>query len=139
MPDITSPDVLAVFNSYPNQIRQKLMFVRQLIFDTAAELDPARILEETLKWGEPSYLTKKGSTIRLGWKASSPNQYALFFHCKTKLVDTFKELYGDELNFDGNRAIVLWVVDDVPIEKIKHCISLTLTYHLRKHLPLLGE
>jgi len=43
----------------------------------------------------------------MAWKASKPNQYALYFHCKTTLVDTFKELYSDVLTFEGNRAIVL--------------------------------
>jgi len=87
-------------------MRNKLLFLRQLILDTAAELDAVGAVEETLKWGEPSYITKSGSTIRIDWKRSNPKQYAMYFHCKTKLVDTFKELYRDQFKFEGNRAIV---------------------------------
>jgi hypothetical protein len=34
--NIKNPEVAAVFKSYPQKIRAKLMFLRQLIFDTAA-------------------------------------------------------------------------------------------------------
>lgn len=66
------------------------------------------------------------------------NQYAMYFHCKTKLVDTFKELYKDKFTFEGNRAIVFNINDKVSVNELKHCISLSLTYHKIKHLPLLG-
>ena len=86
---IDNPEVAEVFNSYPEPMRQKLMFLRQLILETAAEAAGVDEPEETLKWGEPSYITRSGSTVRLGWKKSDPDQYALYFHCKTTLVDTF--------------------------------------------------
>ena len=56
---ITNPQVAAVFNNYPENMRKKLMFLRELIFDTAAATEGVGKLEETLKWGEPSYLTPK--------------------------------------------------------------------------------
>lgn len=138
MDKIANPEVAEVFKNYPKHMRQKLMFVRQLILDTASEAKDINTLEETLKWGEPSYITKSGSTIRMDWKQSNPDQYALYFHCKTKLVDTFKELYKDKFKFEGNRAIVFNKSDEIPIDELKHCIFLTLTYHSRKNLPLLG-
>ena len=95
-------------------------------------------MEETLKWGEPSYVTKAGSTIRLGWKASRPEEYRLLFHCGTTLVGAFTELYPDAFQYEGNRAIVLHKTADFPVAPLKHCISLALTYHRRKKLPLLG-
>jgi len=138
MDGIKNPEVAAVFEQYPQAMRQKLMFLRQLVLDTASETEGVSKLEETLKWGEPSFVTKSGSTIRMDWKKSRPNQYALYFHCKTKLVDTFKELYRDQFRFEGNRAIVFHAGDEIPIEELKHCIALSFTYHHRKHLPLLG-
>jgi hypothetical protein len=138
MDNIENPDVAEVFNHYPKQIRQKLMELRQLVLDTASEIEGAGEFEETLKWGEPSYLIKNGSTIRMNWKSSSPDQYSLYFHCKTKLVDTFKELYRDKLKFEGNRAMVFHKNDEIPVDEVKHCIFLSLTYHSRKHLPMLG-
>ena len=138
MNKIKNPDVAEVFNNYPKPMRQKLMLLRQLVLDTASETEGVGTLEETLKWREPSYLTKSGSTIRMSWKKSKPDQYAMYFHCKTKLVDTFKELYRDKFNFEGNRAIVFNEDDEIPTSELKHCISLSLTYHRRKHLPMLG-
>ncbi len=130
--------VSAVFDTYPPEVRKLTMRLRQLVFDTAAGLAEVGEVEETLKWGEPSYVTKIGSTIRLGWKASHPDECKLLFHCGTRLVDTFKELYRDALTFEGNRAIVLHKNAELPIVPLKHCISMALTYHRRKKLPLLG-
>lgn len=129
---IDNPEVAEVFNSYPEPMRQKLMFLRQLILETAAEAAGVDEPEETLKWGEPSYITRSGSTVRLGWKKSDPDQYALYFHCKTTLVDMFKEIYGNSFRFEGNRAILFNYGDEIPVEKLKHCILLALTYRQKK-------
>ena len=138
MDKIKNDEVEKVFNTYPKDIYKKVMFLRQLVLDTASETEAVTKLEETLKWGEPSYLTKSGSTIRMDWKESKPDQYALYFNCKTKLVDTFKERYGNEFTYEGNRAIIFKKTDTIPIEELKHCILLSLTYHNIKHLPMLG-
>ncbi len=95
-------------------------------------------MDETLKWGEPSYLAKKGSTIRIGWKQSSPDQYAMYFNCNTKLVETYREVYSDLFKYEGNRAIVFAVDEELPMDDLKQCITVALTYHTRKHLPMLG-
>jgi hypothetical protein len=130
--------VARIFDCYPRHMREKLMFLRKLVFDTALETEGVGEIEETTKWGEPSYIAKGGSAIRIDWKQSNPTQYAMYFHCKTKLVDTFRELYRDKFRFEGNRAIVFDEKDDIPINELKHCISLSLTYHRRKKLPMLG-
>jgi len=135
---IKSQNVASVINAYPSEVKVKLLFLRTLIFETAYEIQNISSIEEALKWGEPSYLTKQGSTIRIDWKEKTPNSYAMYFHCKTKLVDTFKELYRDTLKFEGNRAIVFNMKDKIPVNELKHCIELSLTYHQRKNLPLLG-
>ena len=138
MSEIEKPEVLAVFNSYPSVMRQKLLFLRAMIFEVAQEDEDSSPIEETIKWGEPSYLSKHGSTIRIAWKASKPNQYALYFHCKTTLIDTFKELYSDVFTFEGNRAIMFNESDEIPVDEVRHCISMALNYHRINHLPLLG-
>ncbi|WP_416150158.1 DUF1801 domain-containing protein [Salipaludibacillus sp. HK11] len=135
---IGNTKVEAVFEQYPKHIQAKILNLRQLILDTALEIEGIDYLDETLKWGEPSYLTKKGSTIRIGWKQSNPDQYALYFNCNTRLVDTFKEVYGDSFKYEGNRAIVFAAINEIPLDDLKQCITLALTYHTRKHLPLLG-
>lgn len=136
--EIENTKVAAVFEQYPINIQKKLLFLRQLILDTASETDGVDSVEETLKWGEPSYVTKTGSTIRMGWKKSNPGQYALYFNCNTNLVETFREIYHDTFIFEGNRAIVFNEDDDIFVDELIQCISSSLTYHTRKHLPMLG-
>jgi hypothetical protein len=126
--------VAAVFESYPPKIRRKLLGLRRLVLETAKSKGVGEV-EETLKWGEPAYLTpetKSGSTIRIAWKRSSPTQYAMYFHCQTNLVATFRELFPDSFRFEGNRAIVFHENDAVPTEQLSLCIAAALTYHLTK-------
>ena len=138
MTEIENSQVSAIFDRYPQDIQDKLLHLRSLIFEAADEIENLGLIEETTKWGEPSYISKHGSTIRVDWKDKEPDQYSMYFHCKTKLVDTFKEIYGDVFKFEGNRAIIFLVNDVVPAEELKHCIALSLNYHRIKHLPLLG-
>jgi hypothetical protein len=125
------------FSQYPAHISTALNALRKLIYSLVDELELGDI-EETLKWGEPSFKVKTGSPIRIDWKAATPDNYYLFFNCQTKLVDTFRELYSDVLEFQGNRAIVLTLNQPLEEAKIKHCLTLALTYQKVKHLPLLG-
>ena len=135
---ISDPKVAIVFSNYPNSVKQQLLYLRNLVINVASEIDGLEKLEETLKWGEPSYLTKKGSTVRMDWKAKTPNQFAIYFKCTSKLVPTFKTIYKDKFNFEGNRAIVFKLNDTIPETELKQCISMALRYHSVKHLPLLG-
>jgi len=130
-----SSTVDATFAAYPTPVKAKLLALRRLIFDTAKATKGVGLLEEALKWGQPSYLTpesKSGSTIRIDQVKTSPGQYAVYFHCQTDLVETFRELYP-ELSFSGNRAILLDAADKLPEAELRHCVALALTYHLRKH------
>ncbi len=128
------PAVAAVFNAYPKPLQAKLLALRRLILDTANATKGVGALQETLKWGQPSYLTtatKSGSTIRIDQVKAAPNQVALYFHCQTDLVATFRELYP-ELNYGGNRSILLNAQNKLPEAELCHCVALALTYHLRK-------
>lgn len=129
------PAVAKVFASYPPSIRAKMIALRRLILETAAATDGVGPIVETLKWGEPAYLTaasKSGSTIRLGWKRSAPRRYAVHFHCRTNLVDGFRAQFPDVFNFEGNRAIVFEQSDTQPTDALAICIAAALTYHRNK-------
>ncbi|WP_320206541.1 DUF1801 domain-containing protein [Vibrio parahaemolyticus] len=115
------------FDEYPENVRIRLEELRNLIFQIAFDLDLGEV-DETLKWGEPSYSVKTGSPLRMDWKLKSPNNYYLFFNCQTKLVDTFRELYGEELVFQGNRAIVLSLSKALPETAIKSCLELAFSF-----------
>ena len=56
-------------------------------------------------------------------------RYALYVHCQTTLVSTFRELYRDALTFGGNRSILMDADAPLPKEPLRHCIALALTYH----------
>jgi hypothetical protein len=127
--------VKAKFDSYPKDIKQSMMLLRQLIFDVALRTPGIGPLEETLKWGEPSYVTsqtKSGSTVRIDWKKSAPDQYAVYFNCKTTLVDTLKTIYGDTFRYSGNRSILFNIHEKIPVDALEDCLIMSLTYHLNK-------
>jgi hypothetical protein len=134
---VSNPKVKDVFNAYPKEVKPQMLHLRKLVFKVAFD-EGLEKLEETLKWGEPSYITKNGSTVRMDWKPKNPNQYAIYFKCTSKLVPTFKTIYKAVFEFEGNRAIVFQLNDKIPEDELKHCIALALNYHKIKHLPLLG-
>lgn len=79
-PAPSSPKVAAAFSSYPTRVRTKLLALRRLILDTAKRTNGVGPLEETLKWGQVSYLTtdsKSGSTIRIDQVRSEPARYGM--------------------------------------------------------------
>jgi len=126
--------VAKVFDAYPDDIRARLMQLRAIIFDTAKDIDGVGPLEETLKWGQPSYLTTEsgsGSTIRID-REKADGRIAMYFHCQTNLVATFRELYPTQMTYGGNRSILFNASDRVPEKALRHCIGLALTYHARK-------
>ena len=104
-----------------------MLVLRELIFATAAQTIGVGELEETLKWGEPAYVTiqsKSGSTIRVNCKKSSDTQYAIYFNCQTTLVETFRTLFPHEFVFEGNRAIVFDQGEKIPTDALRYCIEI---------------
>ena len=134
----TNPLFPSKLKAYQPQVKPKLEALHQLILEVAQEHEHISQIEETLKWGEPSFITKKGSTLRMDWKEKNPNQYALYFKCTSLLVPTFKEVYPTLFTYEGNRAIVFQLEDNIPKAELKNCIRAALTYHSVKQLPLLG-
>lgn len=134
----TDPKVDTVFDNYPDHVKEKMLALRKLVIETAEETEVISELHETLKWGEPSFVTKIGSTLRMNWKAKNPNQYAMYFQCTSRLVSTFKLIYKDHFHFEGNRAIVFSMDQKIPTSVLKNCIKASLTYHKVKNLMTLG-
>jgi hypothetical protein len=128
------PAVAAKFASYPPRARKALLALRELVFKTAGVTPGAGPIEETLKWGEPAYLTSNGagSTLRMDWKAKSPCHYAMYFHRQTGLVETFRSMFTDDFAFEGQRALVSELGRRVPRDSLAICIAAALTYRLAK-------
>ena len=125
------------FDAFPELARNQLLAIRNSIFDIPGTEHISEITE-TLKWGEPSYLSKYGSTVRLSWKSKYPGHVSVFFNCKTSLVETFRELYRDDFIFIENRELRFLIAEPIPMAQLMSCITMSLRYHKIKHLPLLG-
>ena len=129
-PGFSDPAVEAVFAAYPPALRAALLDLRALIFETAATP-----LSESLKWGQPAYRpvgAKAGTTVRIDALKGSADGYALYFHCQTTLVPSFRDLYSDTLRFEGDRAILLSLAETPPREVLAFCIDQALTYRGRR-------
>jgi len=127
--------VASIFNQYPEKAQQQLLAIRELIFEVAAQSTEIGKLTETLKWGEPAYLTEQsrsGSTIRLGYKESDAEYVAMYFNCQTTLVEHMRWSFGQEFEFDGNRAVKIGIKSRLPKRAVRECIEMALTYHLNK-------
>lgn len=134
----TDPRMETVFAQYPDHVREKMQHLRELVIETAEETPSIAKLEETLKWGEPSFLTQHGSTLRMDWKPKTPGQYAMYFKCTSRLVETFRLVHGTRFSYEGNRAIVFQMGQKVPMRELKTCIQAALTYHKVKGSEMLG-
>ena len=127
-------DVAAALSAFPEQVRARLLEVRDLIFETADAIEGVGPLMETLKWGEPAYLTEatgSGSTIRLGWFRSSERECAVLFNCRTTLVDDFRERFPNVFTYEKNRAILLDAREPLLKAPLSVCLGMALTYHRR--------
>lgn len=127
------PEVASVFDDFPPPIRARLEAARALIFQVASETG-AGPLTETLKWGEPAYLTqatKSGSTIRLG-RSRDTGKAAIFFNCNTSLVADFRDQFGNVFRFVGDRALILGDADILQGAPLAICLAQALTYHQSK-------
>ena len=124
--------VAAVLDAYPAALRAQLMRLRALIQETAAATEGVGPLEETLKWGEVSYLTTEsgsGTTVRIGRDKRS-GRPTIYVNCQTDLVSRYRTLYPEAFDYDGDRGVL---VGDAPDEAaLKHVIALALTYHAGK-------
>lgn len=128
------PRVAATFKAYPPDVRARLMALRATIFEVAAATPGVGKLTETLKWGQPSYLTEEtgsGTTVRIDRLKGGTGGHAVYFHCQSGLVGQFRELYPDTFAYDGKRAITFGPDDRPSLVALKHCLALALTHHLR--------
>lgn len=128
------PEHVAIaFLNLPDTIIDELLELRTLIVATHSKITNVGELIEDLRWGQPSYLTAKpvtGSTIRLGvGKCGRP---AVFCHCQSHLIDTFRSQYEPVFEFEGNRALILTSTVKASKAELAHCIEQALTYKLKQ-------
>jgi uncharacterized protein DUF1801 len=135
MPQLTAnQEVLSLIDSYPAELRSALLELRSIIVEIAEQNDDVGVLEETLKWGQPSYLTirpKTGTTIRIDRDKSDNGDYAFYVNCQSSLVSEWRALFP-HLIFGGDRSVHFRINGRFPKEEISQMITMALTYHVGK-------
>jgi hypothetical protein len=129
-----SLDVAAAYEMMPPSVRQKLLEIREEIFRLAEETPEIQGIDESLKWGEPSYRALPsglGSSVRLNPHKRDDSSFGLFFICTSGLVNRFKAQFGERLSYDGQRALVFSLADRLPQEVLKACILQALTSKIK--------
>lgn len=120
--------VQAVYKAYPQAQAERMLTLRRWVFESADEL--GLVVTEALRWGEPAYLCKQGTTLRMD--AKSEGACSLYVHCQTDLVAQFWERHGDILELIGTREVRLPMHTPLPEHALRDCITLALTYKLRR-------
>ena len=132
-----SKEVNKVISAYPDEAKKKIIYIVDLIFETADEINAGKITE-SIKWGEPSFCVKNGTPIRTAWKSKTENEIGVYFSCSTSLIETFRVIYNDQFRFEGKRGIIFNLEEKIPETELKNCFAVALKYHKVKNLPLLG-
>lgn len=129
-PEFSSQAARDAFAAFPPSAQDTLLALRRMIYDLAADL-PVGPIEETTKWGQPSYATPKtkaATPIRLG--VAKSGEAALFTHCQTRVMSDFQAIAPRTLEFDGNRAVHIPAGQSVNLDELAPLIRAALTYHL---------
>lgn len=126
---LPDPDaaIAAAFDAFPVDCRRGALALRALIFEIAAEVPGP--LEEALRWGQPAYLTPKGSTLRLG--APKVGGFALYAHCQSRVIPDFRDRFPTEFRYEGNRAVLFDDPTDIRADLLAGLIRHALTYHAK--------
>ncbi len=126
------PNIEAAFRGFSDELRDDFLSLREMIFDVANETDGIDGLEESLKWGQPSYRPKArfGTAVRLGiGKTGGP---ALLTHCQTRVLHDFRTAFPDSFHYDGNRGLELTDATKGKHEELRLFIRSALTYRQDK-------
>jgi hypothetical protein len=131
MQPFTEPEVENIFLAYPEPLRSSLLEIREMIFAQAVLLNIP--ITETIRWWQASYIPvakNTGTTIRID--TFGDTQVAIFFNCKTSIVQDIKNRFADQIQYSKNRAIVFNAEQALPTEIIKYAIQAGLTYFKQK-------
>lgn len=126
-------DLQNVLNAWPKDAQTHFHELREIVHDTATANPLVGPLHETLKWGEPSFLTDKsrsGTTLRICWKAKTPDEIGLFVICRTDMLEQVRALFPDAFRYEGTRAAYLPLSQPIPVDAVSYLVSRAQTYHL---------
>ena len=125
-------EIWAVFESWPEPARSGLIRLRDLILAEAARLPEIGPVTEALRWGQPAFLTlDTGSACSLRLGLAKGRDFALFVHCRTDLIATFRAGPGAEARTEGTRAILFRDPAEIDDDALAFLIRRALTWHCR--------
>ncbi|MBT3141961.1 DUF1801 domain-containing protein [Phaeobacter gallaeciensis] len=127
MTPFASDKVAAAFAAIPPDPRAGLLQLRDLIFEVAANDSRVKSITEDLRWGQPAYLSPRGSTLRLG--VPKTGGFGLFVHCQSRLMPDYQHAFPGLDRIEGTRALLF--DDPGQIDPTRHgwLIARALTYH----------
>jgi hypothetical protein len=137
-PPFSDPAIAAKFAEVPRPAQTGLLALRALIYAVARQTPGVGAVQETLKWGQPAYLTpltKSGSTLRL---APTKTGFAIYAHCQTTIIADFQSIFPLDFNYEGNRAVHFEASATPPADKLALLITAALTYHLPRKAKAAG-
>lgn len=126
--DVLPAEIVNVFDALPPNVAHILRDARLAIIRAAQTTPGVGQLTETLKWGEPAYLTvapKSGTILRLG---QIGGRAAIMVPCSTTIIEDARGLFGDVPDLSGTRGLILG--GDTQLRD--HVIHAGLTYYIRK-------
>ncbi len=126
-----TPTVKAAYDAFEQKQRDIALILRDLVFEVAMDTPEAGEVEETLKWGQPSFVTpktKSGSTLRIG--VTKAGDTGLYAHCGTSIIRDYAATFPGDDRIDGNRGVLFSTADDIAKDRLRHLIRHGLTYHL---------
>lgn len=132
-PPFENDAVESVFEALPYPIKRQLLLLRSLVLRVAAETPEVGEVQETLKWGQPAYLTpasRSGTTLRLA--PTKSGGYGIFVHCQTTVIADFRSVFDPALRFDGQRGILFDAHEEPDLNAMAPMIHAALTYRLKK-------
>ena len=123
------PNVNQVIQGYAPPVRDGVLRLREVILQVA-ETELQNPVEEALRWGQPAYVTPKGSTLRIGPHRHA--SFALYAHCQSTIIASYAQAFPGWDRLDGNRAVLFDKVQDIEPERLSHLIRHALNYHRAK-------
>jgi hypothetical protein len=130
IPPVTDPNIQAAYDAFPPAARSGALALRALIYEAAKGVEDLAPPTECLRWGQPSYITPIGSTLRIGVPKSGG--FALYAHCQSTIISEFAQTFGADFRIEGNRAVLFQSAHDIQPEKLRLMIEHALTYKRKK-------
>lgn len=118
--------VNAAYNAMPDTDRSGALTLRHLILNTADEMDDVTNVDECLRWGQPSYISPIGSTLRIAVPKSGG--FGIYAHCQSSIISDFAGKFGQDFRIDSNRGVLFRTGQDIQPDKLVFLIRHGLRY-----------